>query len=371
MKFFLLFFLLIYGIIHGYAYMKTRAVLSIRGWRHLPSFLFILMMVTMPVLTRLFEHSGFESIARIMAYSGYSWMGFIFFFVSAALLMDILGIVYILAQCFLRSAVNWPFSKKISFWLPTLVALLACFYGFFEAGNIQINTVTLITDKLPPERERMRIVQISDLHLGLIVREDKLNKVVAKIKEVNPDLLVSTGDLVDGQLAKRNGLAEIFQQITPSHGKFAVTGNHEFYVGIRQSQDFIKKAGFQLLRGEFVQIENWLTVAGLDDQVPEDVKTARLARLQALIHDHQTGFNEACLGRTMDVLLEKPGRKKGQLLGRSPWLQAVHVAAPEVLLGTVATVKIIDLKPNSLTAILTDQESVAPETKTSTLESAD
>lgn len=113
--------------------------------------------------------------------------------------------------------------------------------------------------------------------------------------------------------------------------------------------------------------------AGLEDQVPEDVKAQRLARLQALIHDHQTQFNEACLGCTMDVLLEKPGRKNGQLLGRSPWLQAVHVEAPEALLGTVATVRIIDLKPNSLTAILSDQESVTPEvtTATATLESAD
>lgn len=119
--------------------------------------------------------------------------------------------------------------------------------------------------------------------------------------------------------------------------------------------------------------------AALEDKVPEDVKTRRLARLQALIHNHQTQFNEACLGQTMDVLLEKPGRKEGQLLGRSPWLQAVHVEAPASLLGTVAAVKIVDLKPNSLTAILADQKALVPvpvpapvpAPVTATLESAD
>lgn len=267
MNLFLLFFFLIYGLFHCYAYIKIRAVIPITGWRHLPACLFILLMVTLPVSTRLLEHSGFETTARIMAYLGYSWMGFLFFFVSVALLMDMLGIVCISTQWLLRSGVRWPFSKKIAFWLPTLIALIVCVYGIFEAGNIQIETVTLTTDKLPPGRDRMRIVQISDLHLGLIVREHKLNQVVAKIKQVNPDLLVSTGDLVDGQLARLNGLAEIFQQLTPPCGKFAVTGNHEFYAGIRQSLDFTRKAGFQLLRGESVQIENWLTVAGLDDQV--------------------------------------------------------------------------------------------------------
>ena len=267
MNLILFFFFLIYGIFHFYAYMKIRAVISIRGWQHVASCLFGLLMVTMPVVTRLVEHYGFECMARTLAYLGYSWMGFLFFFVCAALSMDMVGGVSVVRQRFLHSGAKWPFSKKITLLLPTLVALLACGYGVFEAGNIHLETICVMTDKLPPGRQRLRIVQISDLHLGLIVGEHKLNQVVAKIKQTNPDLVVSTGDLVDGQLAERTGLAEIFQQITPPYGKFAVTGNHEFYVGIRQSEDFITKAGFQLLRGESVQIENWLTVAGLDDQV--------------------------------------------------------------------------------------------------------
>lgn len=267
MSLFLLSFFLIYGSFHCYAYIKTRAVLPITGWRHLVAWLFILMLVTMPVSTRLLEHSGYEVFAMITAYLGYSWMGYLFFFVSAALLMDTLGVIYVSVRWVSRSPARWPFSKKLAFWLPALIALISCIYGVFEAGNIQIETVTLTTDKLPNERDRIRIAQISDLHLGLIVRENKLKKVAGKIQEINPDLLVSTGDLVDGQLAKLNGLTEIFQQISPPYGKFAVTGNHEFYVGINQSQEFTRKAGFRLLRGESVQIEDWLTIAGLDDQV--------------------------------------------------------------------------------------------------------
>jgi len=80
MSLFLLSFFLIYTTCHCYAYIKTRAVIPLTGWRHLPVCLFILLMVTMPVSTRLLEQSGFESTARITAYLGYSWMGFIFFF---------------------------------------------------------------------------------------------------------------------------------------------------------------------------------------------------------------------------------------------------------------------------------------------------
>lgn len=92
--------------------------------------------------------------------------------------------------------------------------------------------------------------------------------------------------------------------------------------------------------------------AGLEGQVPEDIKTRRLAKLQALLSRHQTEFNKSCLGRTLSVLLEKPGRLDGQLLGRSPYLQSVHVAAPQDLLGTVQQVRVDDVKPNSLTGSL-------------------
>jgi tRNA-2-methylthio-N6-dimethylallyladenosine synthase len=68
--------------------------------------------------------------------------------------------------------------------------------------------------------------------------------------------------------------------------------------------------------------------ADRDDQVAEDVKTERLARLQACIDRHQHDFNRNCHGRELPVLLEKPGRLAGQLAGRSPYLQPVHVMAP-------------------------------------------
>jgi len=89
------------------------------------------------------------------------------------------------------------------------------------------------------------------------------------------------------------------------------------------------------------------------DQVPEPVKTARLQELQALLAVQQQRFNAGFVGRTMPVLFDKPGRHPGQLGGRSPWLQAVHAEAPESLLGRIAEVAVAELRPNSLTGVLT------------------
>jgi tRNA-2-methylthio-N6-dimethylallyladenosine synthase len=84
------------------------------------------------------------------------------------------------------------------------------------------------------------------------------------------------------------------------------------------------------------------------DQVPDPVKAERLQRLQNLLQAQQTAFNAAMHGRTVDVLLEKPGRKPGQLVGRSPWLQAVHVDAPADIVGTIVPVRIETIGANSL-----------------------
>jgi tRNA-2-methylthio-N6-dimethylallyladenosine synthase len=88
--------------------------------------------------------------------------------------------------------------------------------------------------------------------------------------------------------------------------------------------------------------------AALPAQVPEEVRSERLDRLQALLREQQLAFNRAMIGRRLPVLLEKPGRHPGQLIGRSPYLQSVHLNAAETLIGRIVPVDILALAPNSL-----------------------
>ena len=90
--------------------------------------------------------------------------------------------------------------------------------------------------------------------------------------------------------------------------------------------------------------------AGHQMQVPEDVKSERLARLQALLDSQLKAFNAACLGRTMPILLEKPGKRGDQLVGRSPWLQAVHLDAKGLRIGETVDAVIDGLGAYSLSA---------------------
>jgi tRNA-2-methylthio-N6-dimethylallyladenosine synthase len=88
--------------------------------------------------------------------------------------------------------------------------------------------------------------------------------------------------------------------------------------------------------------------AEMPEQVPEDIKTERLARLQQLIIRQQAQFNARCRGATFDVLFEKAGRHAGQIVGRTPYLQPVQVMADASLIGTVAPVTITEVGANSL-----------------------
>jgi tRNA-2-methylthio-N6-dimethylallyladenosine synthase len=99
--------------------------------------------------------------------------------------------------------------------------------------------------------------------------------------------------------------------------------------------------------------------AEMDEQVDEAVKSERLRRLQQAIDDNQARFNRDCVGRTVSVLFERPGRHSGQIVGRSPYLQPVQVEAPSSLIGELAAVTITEAASNSLFGALTQQPALA------------
>jgi len=103
--------------------------------------------------------------------------------------------------------------------------------------------------------------------------------------------------------------------------------------------------------------------ATMDQQVPEPVKKARLSALQSLLMQQQHSFNTTCIGQSMAVLLTNRGRHRGQLVGRTSYLQPVHVEAPDALLGGLVAAHIVDSQPNSLSGELVGRSFATSDTK--------
>jgi predicted phosphodiesterase len=276
MSMFLLTFFLLYGGTHLYFFFKVKTALCPGILSSFLLALFLLSMVFAPVLVRVLEKQGLESFARFAAYTGYLWMGFLFLFFSASLSIDIYhGLLHGAEFISHRDFSALFLTDRIAFFLPLAWGLSTAFYGYFEALDIRTERIVISTPKVPRAVGKLTIVQISDVHLGLIVREERLKRIVAEIKDATPDILVSTGDLVDGQINRMEGLAEFLQDIRPRFGKYAVTGNHEIYAGLDQAVGFTERAGFKVLRNEGATAGGLINVVGVDDPTIETVTHSR------------------------------------------------------------------------------------------------
>ena len=91
--------------------------------------------------------------------------------------------------------------------------------------------------------------------------------------------------------------------------------------------------------------------ATMNDQVPKSVMDDRLQRLQALLNEQQHAFNSGAVGRQTDILIERHGKLPGQMLGKSPWLQSVHIVDAGLAIGDLVPVDLIAAGPNSLTGV--------------------
>lgn len=266
MPLFLMIFFLLYGVMHLYAFLKARAAFAFGAYTGICIALFMLVMLFAPVIIRSSEKAGFELFARVMSYIGYTWMGILFLFISCSFVIDSYRVILHAGGLILKKDFsNITISERYAFFIPLALSVLIAVYGYFEAENIRMERIVLKSPKIPADAGCLRIVQISDVHLGLIVREERLKRILDEVKKAKPDILVSTGDLVDGQINGLYGLAGMLQEIKPRYGKFAVTGNHEFYAGLPQALDFTEKAGFTVLRGNGVRVAGLINIAGVDD----------------------------------------------------------------------------------------------------------
>jgi len=308
MSLFLLTFFLIYGGMHLYLFARIRGAFHLGAWGNIGLAIFVVIMVLAPIIVRLSERYGYEAFARFMSYTGYIWMGVLLLFFTISLFFDLYRLLIYTGGLILHRDLSYLRIPPIHlFILPLLISLGINTYGYFEAKNIRIEKMTIKSAKIPEASGRIRIVQISDVHIGLIVRNERLQRMVEEVKKAEPDILVSTGDLVDGQLNNLEGPTALLRDIRPRLGKFAITGNHEFYAGIREALDFIQDAGFVVLRGEGLNVAGLINIAGVDDPagtryglsigISENIALSKLSgKYFTLLLKHQPAVNGAATG---------------------------------------------------------------------------
>lgn len=283
MSLFLLTFFLIYGGVHLYLFVKIKVAFHPSPAVSVILIIILVLMILAPILVRMCERYGYDTLASIMAYTGYLWMGVLFLFFVTSLLLDIYHLfIRVSALVSHRDFSHLVLSPLHAFLLPLIISSAFNVYGYFEAKNTGTEKITIASSKIPEAAGRIRIVQISDVHIGIIVKGERLKHIVEEIKKAQPDILVSTGDLVDGQIDTLTEHATYLRDVQPRYGKFAITGNHEFYAGLDQALDFTRAAGFAVLREEGVNVAGMINIVGVDDPtvdalgLPEEISESKV-----------------------------------------------------------------------------------------------
>lgn len=187
-----------------------------------------------------------------------------------------------------------PLEPGYAFAVSALAAFSLCLYGLIEARTIVTLHLALHTRALPPRRKKLRIVQLSDLHIGPFMNLAHITRVVEAAFNAMPDLVVITGDIVDGDVGGKSGTLPLYRAFSAAlaqmqafsfeFGVWGVPGNHDYFDGFDGSRLFMKDAGINLLQTEKVDLGD-IVIVGADDGdhlCPSDDNPAR-TRSEALV----------------------------------------------------------------------------------------
>lgn len=207
-------------------------------------------------LSRFAAHAGLGRTGLILEAVGATWMGILFLAMACLLVADVV------------TAFGWllprwaPVIRQIALVVAGLLSCMALVQGL-RSPVVRDYEVHLAG--LPVELDGKVLVQLSDMHLGDLLGRRWLEGRVAQVESLHPDLLLITGDLIDGNAGAVEAMLPQLKRFHAPMGVWAVTGNHEFYAGLDRCVALMEAAGFKVLRDRAEEAAPGLVLAGVDD----------------------------------------------------------------------------------------------------------
>ncbi len=224
-----------------------------------PAFFSLALSIPVIIFTSRRSESKF---LKALALIPYLWIGIALLIFTILFFGDI-------ARLFLSPQNETQFARATAV-LSLIVGFFGALYGIPNALNPRVKKIAITLKKLPAVFDGFRIVQLTDVHVGSLLKRGHLQKIVDQVNTLKPDLIVITGDLLDGEVHR------IVQELTPlkdlsaPHGVYYVTGNHEHFYDVENWIPELRKLNLKPLRSENVRIEKngaHFILAGVDDVV--------------------------------------------------------------------------------------------------------
>ena len=279
---FLIFFavaLAILGGMHGYLWLRlVRDPMLPEPWRRALTWVLLSAGLLIPAGLLAARLAG-RSWIRVVPSAAFLWMGIAFLLFATLLAVDIVRSGAWLSSWvadWFRQLPEPPADPARRLFVARAVAggavLVAGSAGLVSyrsaTGPAVIEEVPIRLPKLPPSLSGYTIAQISDLHVGPTIREKEVRRVVEQTNGLRPDLIVITGDLVDGTPRELGTIVAELARLRARHGVLFITGNHEYYSGVDAWLELLPTLGIRPLRNEQLTLGDEggrLTLAGVDD----------------------------------------------------------------------------------------------------------
>lgn len=264
---FLLIVLLIYGSVNGYILWRGLQALSGPGPARLIFSLFFLGSVLAFPLGRILNARLHSHLTEGLISLGSYHLALMLYLFLLLLIKDIIRLAGKLA--------GWPAAESgwlsvrhpASFLTIVGLSLLVMVAGHLNAINTRVKVLELNINKKIPAGSELRAVLISDIHLGIINRSNRLEKLVKQVNRLGPNVVFFAGDIVDEGVSQEEEekMVGLLRKIEAPLGLYACPGNHEYYGGFERNISYLEKAGVNVLLDRAVRIDGWLYVIGRKD----------------------------------------------------------------------------------------------------------
>ncbi len=196
---------------------------------------------------------------------GSLWLPFMLYFLFAVILIDLVRLTNYIFPFLPEGMAN--FKQSIGIVIVVLVCGVVV-YGLINASLVQTRRLCIEIDKKVTGKPDVKVFMASDIHLGALIGEKSEKKLLSMINQEKPDLVLFCGDLIDSEIAPvlRKNLGSHLQEIEAPLGVYAITGNHEYIGGIRQSLAYLKRINIEVLVDSVLTLPNGITLVGRNDR---------------------------------------------------------------------------------------------------------
>ena len=267
----IVFLLVVQGLsllIHWHVGARIAEVLSLSGlglkalWAVLA-----LLFLSIPAAFALARSTRMGMVGDLLVWIGYAWMGIVFLLLAGTLAADLLGLLARMLGLMMGQDLS-NFVRVVNA-AGLAVGLLGSIVGLKEALRApEVHQVEVAIPNLPPQFDGYRIAHVTDTHVGRILNRAWAADLARRVDSAAPDLVVHTGDLVDGTVEGMGPAVGMFSRMRGRDGTFFVTGNHEAYSGIAPWVRFVQNMGWTVLANRHVLLQRGdatLCVAGVTD----------------------------------------------------------------------------------------------------------